>query len=200
MIVNIRGTSGSGKSTLARKIMAEFPTRIPLLRQGAKADVPGPKSRPYAYLFKHPSKAVDDLVVLGHYEAECGGCDTIPSFDAMYELAREASDQGFNVLMEGLLLSAESRRMIELAFARDVLVIGLDESLETCIDSVNERRWRKNPDKPGVNPKNTESKWKGTRSTMEKLTVAGVTAIWADREQAYEILYEALIDLQETPL
>ena len=74
----------------------------------------------------------------------------------------------------------------------ELLVIALDTPLELCLSSVNERRWAKNPDKPPVNPKNTESKFKGTKMSVKRLQEAGVNCEWHNRDTAFNRLEEIL--------
>lgn len=175
MIINIRGTSGSGKSTMARELMALYPCRIPRHIEGRK--------QPIMYVLTgdgHPP-----LSVLGHYETACGGCDTITSLDTIGQLAAGQAALGHNVLMEGLLWSAETRRTIELAGLFPLTVIALDIPLQVCLDSVNQRRWAKDPTKPPVNAKNTMSKHKAVQSTTRKMAASGVTThVFTDRAPA----------------
>ena len=186
MIINIRGTSGSGKSTLIRRIMDCYETKMAVRR----SDEPKRK-QPHGYILSRPKGR--DCVIVGHYETPCGGCDTINGMDRIYQLVREGAEAGYDVIFEGLLISAEFNRTYALhTDDLDLFVVGLDIPLEKCVDSVNERRWAKNPAKPGVNPKNTESKWKGTRSTMKKLAEHGVDAQWADRDGAFNLIAERL--------
>ena len=183
MIINIRGTSGSGKSHLVRAIMEQCVDRTPIQEPGRK--------RPLFYTMKQPNGRT--LAVIGHYETPCGGCDTIPSMDKIYAIVHQCADNGWDVLYEGLLLSAEVNRAVELAKSADLVIVGLTEVPVTeCIDSVNRRRWAKNPEKPGVNPKNTMAKWKQTRRAMERFEEAGVEAHSAERGEALDLVQRAL--------
>lgn len=182
MIINIRGTSGSGKSYIVREVMrrvhgAKFAIKVPGRRQPLL----------YRFGFSAPRGAPPHtyLSIIGHYETACGGCDTIHSLDRIYELVREEHGCGNHVLYEGLLLSAEVNRPVALHDAGyPLLVIGLDVPLQECIDSINARRRAKDPDKPPVNPKNTEAKWKQTRRAMQRLEEAGVRTEWHGRAGA----------------
>lgn len=184
MIIQIRGTSGTGKSTVVREVMKRYnPARQKVFRTGRK--------QPLCYFLPWLGGPEDSLpeehglVVVGHYETACGGCDTLPSYDASIEIVREAHSRGFDVLFEGLLISGEVRRCAELhADGLPYHVIGLEVPLEVCIASVNKRRWAKDPEKPGVNPKNTEAKYKTVQGAMRKLAEAGVTTEWCTREAA----------------
>ena len=202
MILNIRGTSGSGKSTLVRNIMALYGPPM-------KVRVPDRK-QPLMYIcprLEHQCEACQDdpegtcerarsLAVIGHYETPCGGCDTIPSLDRVYEVVREAHRGGYDVLYEGLLVSAEVNRCV--ALAREVgldnlQVIALDVPLELCLESVNARRHARDPDKPPVNPKNTISKHKGTQSSSRRLIESGVTVhVVSERDRGLAFARAAL--------
>lgn len=186
MIVNIRGTSGSGKSFIIRQVME--------LYKGAKNPVRVEKRKqPLGYtLYREPNDG-PPLAIIGHYESPCGGCDTITKQDYIYELIRQAHDRGADVMYEGLLLSAEFHRAYALhTDGIPYLVIGLDVELSVCLDSVNQRRWTKDPTKPPVNPKTTTAKFKGVQNTMKKLQDHGVDARWASRGHAYQIIRETL--------
>ena len=184
MIINIRGTSGSGKSTIVREIMKQYPTVCKVKEDGRK--------RPLSYSCVKPMHR--PLMVLGHYETPCGGCDTITSMDKIYALVRHAHEEGYDVLYEGLLLSAEVNRCQQLhEDGLPLLVIGLDVPLQECIDSVNARRWAKDPEKPGVNPKNTESKHKGTKRSMERFKEAGVQTAWCCRDGSVVLIKDMLV-------
>lgn len=188
-VINIRGTSGSGKSHLARRIMALYPEREDIFVEGRK--------RPFATLFKRPDGR--NLFVIGHYETDCGGADTIADYDTYFQRARIEWLAGNDVLFEGLLSTPETRRTIELneLTKGELFVYFLDVPLQQCVDSVNSRRQAKaarsgkGPPDP-LNPKNTESKHKQAKVAMRKLKEAGVTCYEADRETTYGLIAERL--------
>lgn len=179
MIVNIRGTSGSGKSTVVRDIMAMYKgNRLKFYQTGRKQPIGYVHHRPYG----EPGRS---LAVVGHYETPCGGCDTINSMDEIFALVRESHDLGHDVIFEGLLISAEVNRMAALhADGYPCHVIALDVPLDLCLERVNGRRQAKTPGKGPVNPKNTESKHKGTLMSARRLQEAGVSVCTADNPTA----------------
>ena len=212
MIINIRGTSGSGKSTLVRSIRALYkgPT-ISFKEEGRK--------QPIGYMHHRSATALswaaDDplpgppLGLVGHYETDCGGCDTIPKMERIFELALRAHEKGMDVLFEGLLISADVNRTVDLmksVGAPDTLhVIALDVPIEECLDSVNARRrgkWERQKEAKGpewvkawtppldVNPKNTISKHKGVKQSCERLRAAGVPVHVLGRVAAYNKVKE----------
>lgn len=186
MIINIRGTSGSGKTHLARLIMEQYGAKARVKEEGRK--------QPLAYILqpKEGSKA-KPLVVVGHYETACGGCDTIPTMDKIFEIVRKADNDGFDVLFEGLLISADAKRTIDLGHGNpNFLVVALNTPLDECIASINKRRWAKDPSKPPVATKNTESKFRGVQLCMKRFAENDVRAEWHDRESGFKRICEAL--------
>lgn len=188
-IINVRGTSGSGKSTLVREVIGRYRQSAAFYKEGRKRPL-------YSVFWDHP-KGYPALAVVGHYETACGGCDTITSQDEIYEIVRELSDMGYIVLFEGLLISAEFNRAKALSDdGYNLLVVHIEIPLEECVESVNSRRREKKPDAPGVNPKNTESKWKGTRRTCERLREAHVDVVSGDREYCLKGVDNVLYSFQ----
>lgn len=179
-IINIRGTSGSGKSTIVRKLMECYGSKGKVMEDGRK--------QPIGYIcYREGGKR--PLAVIGHYETACGGCDTIPKMERIYELVRKAHDNGMDVVFEGLLISADVNRTAALhTDGLPLLVIALTTPLAECIDSINKRRWTRNPDLPPVKTKNTESKYKGVAKSMERLKAQGVRAEWEDRDGALQMM------------
>lgn len=188
MIIQIRGTSGSGKSTLVRKVMSLYP--------GLPETLFMPKRRkPAAYLFNQdliPGVArMPKLAVMGHYESECGGCDTFKTFDQCFEVVKRCHNSGYHVLMEGVLLYCETKRTLELP--RDqLLVIGLDTPIDQCVAGIEARRARKSDHPAPVDPANTEAKHKGTVTYMARLMEAGIRAEWHTRDSALKAILKAI--------
>lgn len=179
-IYNIRGTSGSGKTHLVRRLMELYDRRVAYRREGRK--------QPIGYVYHR--EGGNALAVVGHYETACGGCDTIPKMEDIFELVKDSATAGHDVLFEGLLISADVNRTEELnrwAEARGVRmeVIALSTPLQECIDSVNARRHARNPDLPPVKEKNTISKFNGVKKSLERLRQAGVEAYELSRDEAF---------------
>lgn len=210
MIINLRGTSGSGKSTIARAVLAAYPRRSRVMIEGRK--------QPIGYVLNRAEGRA--LYVPGHYETDCGGCDTITKMDDIFDHVQKAANMGMDVFFEGLLISAEFNRTLELRqkYGREnVLVVGIDIPLEECLAGVNGRRaaalarrqkaiaeqnralaeagrkLRPEPNDRGeVNPRNTESKWKATRSVIAKLAAADVDTFLGTRAQVQALVFDAL--------
>lgn len=187
MIINLRGTSGSGKTHIVRQVMALYGGKARIMQEGRK--------QPIAYIMtpKQGSTA-KPLAIMGHYETACGGCDTIKTLDEVYANVRQAADQGYDVLYEGLLVSGEIRRAQELHrdYHPQVLFIGLDTTLEKCVESINQRRWAKDPEKPPVNPRNTAAKHKCCVRGIQIFQEQNIPAEWHNRESAFERIREVL--------
>lgn len=184
-VINIRGTSGSGKSTVARQLMALYqPNPLRYREEGRK--------QPLGYRYKRrvsedfrECNHVYDLAVVGHYETDCGGADTIPDYDKLMSLVMAGMDAGMDVLFEGLLFSGDVKHTTELREYAEkqgtmLHVVAMQMDLQLCVDSINLRRNAKaqrlgRPPKPPVNPKNTIAKHKGLTLACSRLEAAGVT-------------------------
>jgi ABC-type dipeptide/oligopeptide/nickel transport system ATPase component len=161
-IVNIRGTSGSGKSTAVRAIMnLSIEAAVKTGRLGVNPFYADPavfgkkRKNPLFYLCEFPGHP--DVAVLGHYGADCGGCDTLPNYEFIMNLIWERYQEGQHVIFEGLLLSHDKKQvtaLYERLGKKDFTVLELTETLETCLASVRERRVRKG-DSPDFNTANT---------------------------------------------
>jgi len=134
------------------------------------------------------------LVVVGHYESPCGGCDTIKTYEEVFAAVRDGHKLGHDVLFEGLLLSTDKNHITKLAkeHPNDHLIIGLDVPVDECLRSVNERRRAKKPDADDVNPKGTTSKHGTNKRAMAQFISDGLNAEWHDRDGAYYRICEVL--------
>lgn len=188
-IINIRGTSGSGKSHLVRQIMARYHQRIRIMEDGRK--------QPIMYLLNRNEGR--PLIVIGHYESDCGGCDTISKMEKIFDLVRRAHREGADVIFEGLLISADVNRVAALhEEGLPLTVFAIDLPIEECLASVNGRR-RAKAERTGkeykgdVNPKNTESKHRGVQQSMKRLEAKGVDTRWGTRDEVLAMLRRELV-------
>lgn len=167
MIIQLRGTSGSGKSTLVRRVMQEYPAvqtyRVPDRR------------RPIGYVLRRGD--LRPVAIPGHYETDCGGCDTINGHDQIFDLVRRSHEEGHHVLFEGLLISHEFKRSSQMMLdGLPFLVIGLEVPVETCEQNVRNRRAQKAARK-GKEPrpfgpnfeKNIAAKYRAMHQSLERL-------------------------------
>ena len=140
VIINPRGTSGSGKTELVRRIITDYGWgrggRVEPVHRGGR-------ERPIAYRLRHPLGG-RPLVLLGHYEATSGGCDTIRAtdggLDEAFRLASNYAARSHDVLLEGLLLSGEHQRSTALGKVHELYVLRLDTPLDCCIRNVIARQ------------------------------------------------------------
>src|ERR1700678_2828377 len=144
MIVNIRGTSGSGKSTLVRAVMDLYPDRMPVHVLGRR--------QPEKYILTSPGHR---LCVIGHYNSPCGGCDTIKTVDRVYAVVGEALQSGCDVLYEGIMVSDDVCRAVELNARSAVHVVLLTTPINECLGAVASRRAARGDPRP-LDPTNTE--------------------------------------------
>lgn len=151
----LRGTNGSGKTHVARYLLEESKAK-PILYLGRKV-------RAYkGELDGYP------LFVLGSYETQCGGCDTISSVQEVADLLRlfmtndndlkvyTPSDEPGIVFFEGLMIShmlgTVGGYQAKLGKNRNVLAF-LDTPLDKCIEHVMTRRMLRKDERP-FDPKN----------------------------------------------
>lgn len=167
LIIQIRGTSGSGKSTVMREVMEHFGKWKPWYIDG--------KKKPLSYNYETKTH---DLTVLGHYESQCGGCDTIGSARQVYDVIQETDADV--ILCEGLLLSEDTKWSSQL---KDLRVVYLITPIETCLKRIQERRNRAGNDKP-LNTKNTINRVRVIERSRLKLDGLGIKCTRASSKQA----------------
>ena len=182
-IVIIRGTSGAGKSTLVRSIMSHYENKV--------AQFVGGRKQPMSYTLTLPGKK--PLHICGHYETPCGGCDTLPTLDIIFDMARTAHAEGKHVVMEGMLLASDVKRAIALAEeTKDVVIISLTTPIDQCCDNIRKRRAARGNDKP-LNETNTRSRYAYEHKQIEKLIKANVdirTLVYEDALDTIKRLFE----------
>ena len=163
MIIQVRGTSGSGKTTAMRTILEGVGVEWePNYSEGRK--------KPLYYL-----QVGGDGVVLGHYESSTGGCDTIGSAREVFEVWEKVSrslPQEKIYLMEGLLLSEDTKWTLEMAKSQRVLCLFLVTPIEVCLAQVNQRRAARGQTEP-VSEHNTRNRVLTIERARVKLLEAG---------------------------
>jgi len=138
LIINPRGTSGAGKTEFVRRLCALYggPDALAPVRR------PG-REKPIALLGAHPRRG-RPLVILGTYEATRGGCDTISGrdggMDLVFDLAADHAARGHDVVLEGLVLSADVARTADLARRHKVHVLRLATTVEQAARNLAGRR------------------------------------------------------------
>lgn len=191
-IINLRGTSGSGKSTVVTRVMDLYPRREPIPRFKGK--------RPAGYILGGPD--MTDLLVPGHYEIACGGCDTLKTVDEVYDMIRLhlKAQAEIDVLYEGIMVQDDVRRAVELdRWMRESVavhgeepgeedrlhVIRLTTPIEECLAAVRARREARGEERP-LNEKNTRGRHETQVRVAGRLRAAGVAVEELSREAAYQ--------------
>jgi len=181
MIVQVRGTSGSGKTTVMRKVMDS------LMWESVYKEK---RKKPLFYRSADPQ--LENIFILGHYEeSACGGCDTIGSAAAVYELIRSINNGV--ILCEGLLLSEDTKWTLHLAKTDKIPVecLFLTTPLERCLKQIKGRREAAgNTDK--LDPSNTTNRVRTIERARTKLSEAGVSCRRVSPEQAPEVIMNLL--------
>jgi thymidylate kinase len=181
MIVNLRGTNGSGKSTVARGlIMVDPEARIVYLAEykteaGAERWVPG----------YHVPKL--DLVVVGPYRTDCGGCDAIKTQALVKEAVRKAASLTTHVLFEGVIVSTLFSGYLELS--KGLVADGrtplawcyLDTPVEECLRRIQVR----NGGKP-IKEDLVRQKVRAIEGTRRKAQEAGEEVRMVNHQRALE--------------
>jgi len=184
-IVSIRGTSGSGKSTVVREVMKKYncePINAPWRR------------RPLGYLcYADEHKP---LFIPGHYETDCGGCDTLPAIEFTFNLIRRYINE-CDVIYEGLITQSDVNRCIQLhKDGYSVLVIGLNLPLAKCLKYVQQRRDARaeahGRETSPLNPSNTNAKHHQITLQEAKFKSAKMDFRWLCREDALRATLEFL--------
>lgn len=199
--INIRGTGGSGKSTLVRRLIDLYPNHAHLMEEKRK--------RPMAtvHWFKD-ARRVDGsglyderpggLFVPGHYETDCGGCDTVKTVDKVYDLVRtSALGDGNNVLYEGIMVMDDVTRAVQ--FDRDLkkvgsklIVVSLTTTIEDCLAGIRARRGPEKEAAKPLNEKNTRNRMKAQVNSLHRLKQAGVELQKLSRDEAFGFIRHQL--------
>lgn len=198
--INIRGTGGSGKSTLVRKVQECYPNFAKIVEEGRR--------RPMAtchwfdggqcVLLGGGQKHIAGLFVPGHYETDCGGCDTIKTVDKVYELVRtSALGDGNNVLYEGIMVMDDVTRAVQ--FDQDLkkaggklVVVSLTTPIDLCLAGIRARRGAEKEASKPLNEKNTRERMKRQENSLHRLRQAGVELRKLSRDEALVQIKELL--------
>jgi hypothetical protein len=153
-IIKIHGCSGAGKTTAVRHFMAAGVYR-PIRNTLGKVE---------AY--------VDDKAenfVLGSYESNCGGMDTVGSAKEVIDLVDLYAPMG-NVVFEGLLQSTYYGAMgtHSQKYGDNYIYAFMDTPIETCLERVIARR-KANGTTRALNPQLTRDKHDTIVSLQGKL-------------------------------
>lgn len=177
MIVNIRGTGGSGKSHLVRRVMDLYAERHPRHVEGRR--------RPVSYLCS--AEGHRPLLVPGHYETACGGCDTLKTVNQVYELVTAGDRHNCDVLYEGIMVADDVTRAVLLSRSADLRVVLLTTPIEECLHSIQARRAERGDERP-LSEKNTRDRAKRHDHNVWRLKQASVRTERLDREAAFNVI------------
>lgn len=181
MIITIHGTHGSGKSTAVRKVIDHFPSKEVIMRY--------PRRRPFGYVLSHPDRSVP-LIIPGHYDTPCGGCDSIPVVDDTYHFIGQEAEKGNDVLFEGILAQHSTGNLLSLAPWKPIVLV-LKISDQEATEAVVDRRLARGNIKP-FNPENVIKENAGIKRRIPKLKDAGFDVRWVSREEAVTTCLELL--------
>lgn len=185
MLFNPRGTNGSGKTTVATSIVdPRRSERLVLYESITKAGRPKPI---VGY------RSDENVVLVGRYDTNCGGCDGISTQDEITLAIEAALALGPRcVIYEGLLISGLYGRYHELArrYAgeRTHVMAFLDTPLEVCI-----ARTRARTSKPPTwDPHNVESKHRAVRRCRERAIQDGLHVVDLPHEDPVTVAREII--------
>jgi energy-coupling factor transporter ATP-binding protein EcfA2 len=188
MIVQIRGASGSGKST----IVAPFARVLPTYAEGALFAAPESEAagvRPTAKIGHASSDG--GLFIVGPYSntSPTGGCDRLRGYEGAFRVVRAAAAAWRLVVFEGLVVSDEYRRTVEIAKSHPLVVLQLDLPFETMLESLEKRRAErtaagKPPRLATTNVPRLQKRYDYIRKVSGRLERAGVDVRWVSREGA----------------
>lgn len=191
MIINLRGTNGSGKSTVARGLLQSSSDvrMIDLVPYQTKTGAP-------RHVAGYVVPALD-LIVVGSYANECGGCDGIKTQDLIKHSVKLASQTAKHVFFEGVIistlfsgyleLSKQLRHQADLTVGTDNYMNSdrryiwayLDTPLATCL----QRIYQRNGGKP-IKEDLVADKCRSIERTRVKAVGAGETVRMIDHHNA----------------
>lgn len=163
VIINIRGTGGSGKSYVVYHIIKKLGIKNKIV----KNDRPGYRKGNNVVGYRLNG----DVLIVGKYETDCGGCDQIKFQDEICDRVYRFAKKSSVVLFEGLLISGLYSRYLQLSRKlqkenHEYIWAFLDTSLDECLKRTVRRRIARGNKKP-FNPKNTELKYRAVTLAKE---------------------------------
>lgn len=195
MFINIRGASGSGKSTVVRKVMEHFGIESEFRLQKMMLDINNPENNKKISRKLPPISAYGlqgtPTRVLGRYETDCGGCDTIATQQEIEDRAEFYAQHGdYHVIFEGLLLSTIFDRWLKFAKRNEDLgcrFIYLTTTPEECVEAVRARREASGNTRK-FDPQLTIDKCRGIQRQIEKFkTLAPEVRVYEfSRDEAFK--------------
>jgi thymidylate kinase len=182
MIVSIRGTNGSGKSTLVRSYMKTLSKVVPTEELGKIIGYSG------------YNRTGNYVGIVGRYETDCGGCDTIKTQDLVVERVKNAAHFG-HCVFEGVIVGDIYGRWKALSdeYAPGEFVFAyLDTPLELCLERVGKRRAAKGKDPTDFNTALVAQKYNNAKRQLAKAEREGATVIVLDHTKDVKQLAKLL--------
>ena len=170
MIIQIRGTSGSGKTWVVKEIMKEYDWEPHYVEN---------RKRPLYY-------TSGDIIVLGHYEIDCGGCDTIGSAPKVFQTIQNLKVPYKVMITEGLLWGEDVKWTVQLEDT--VRSLYLHTSLEDCLNNVKKRQGGIEPKDPNRVVRKLSKRIQTISRTMPRLQSVGVYCRRASSNQSVKII------------
>jgi hypothetical protein len=167
MIVSIRGTNGSGKSTLVRQYMSKLVGVEPTTELGKIIGYSG------------RNRTGNTVGIVGRYETDCGGCDTIKTQDLVIARVKNAAHFG-HAVFEGVIVGDIYGRYKALSDEYEpgqFVFAYLDTPLALCLERVGKRRAAKGKDPTDFNAALVEQKYNNTVRQAAKARREGATVI-----------------------
>lgn len=176
MIIQIRGANGSGKSTIVRNFMK-------LLGDRVKAHMAPGRRQPLYYKFQED---ITRITIIGHYNIDCGGADTISGNETTFMLQKDLHTAGYNVLAEGIMLSEDVKWSSQLP---NLKVLFLNTDLETCLKRVIKRREESGREhKEAFDPTRTIRRFNDFIRIRRRLKEAKIDTVECGPERALKII------------
>lgn len=141
IVVKIGGCNGSGKTSMVRALIALVKAEPYVAKLGDK--------RPTGYYAKNSRTRI-----LGSYETECGGMDTIGNKEEIRALLHNCVDSLPNevIIFEGLITGKTYGYIGELSERKEQkgswIYAFMDTPFDICVDRVNQRRTARGTDTP----------------------------------------------------
>lgn len=162
-VIKIHGCSGAGKTTAVRELLTHSENifgQYTVIANSAK------KIEAYQIGIQHVERPI---FIIGSYQNNCGGVDTITDVQDVMDLVDKYADQG-HVVYEGLLQSTYYGRMGEWSrkWGDNFIYAFLDTPKEVCVERVIARR-EANGTKTKFNPDMTRQKWDTVQHLALKL-------------------------------
>lgn len=178
-VITIRGANGSGKSYTIRQLIKKLGGFCSL-------------SPHYKLRRKHPLYYTCDsppFALIGHYESQCGGADTVP-FSEVGPLVINLTHD-YHVIYESMLFSVEAKQLLIIRdLVPDVRVIQLSTSADECIENIYTRR-RKSGNRLGtpLDEGRVRLNHKRIEQVRQKLLAVGVVYMRLSSRQAVRVIY-----------